>query len=105
VIGMGLYPALLALSLYAWQYYALSILGGLIWALVGGAYPNYLLEHTPADDRPAHLAWYNLMLNAAVLIGSLAGPALGALMGLVWAMALFGLLRAVAGLAILKWGD
>ncbi len=104
VIGMALYPILMALSSLVWQYYAVSILGGLVWAWVGGAYANYLLEHTPAHDRPAHLAWYNLVLNAAVLIGSLAGPALGASIGLTWALVVFGILRLLAGLAILKWG-
>jgi MFS family permease len=104
VIGMAMYPVLLALSNQVWQYYSLSILGGLVWAWVGGAYANYLLEHTPAHDRPAHLAWYNLILNAAVLIGSLAGPALGASIGLTWALIVFGILRLLAGLAILKWG-
>jgi MFS family permease len=104
VIGMALYPILMALSSEAWHYYGLSVVGGVVWAWVGGAYANYLLEHTPAGDRPAHLAWYNLVLNAAVLIGSLAGPALGASIGLTWALITFGILRFLAGLAILKWG-
>jgi MFS family permease len=105
VIGMAFYPVIMAVSSQVWQYYALSILGGFSWAMVGGAYANYLLEHTPPHDRPAHLSWYNLMLNAAVLIGSLAGPALGASVGLVWALVTFGVLRALAGFAILKWGE
>jgi MFS family permease len=105
VLGMAFYPVIMALTTQAWQYYALSILGGFVWAMVGGAYANYLLEHTPAHDRPAHLSWYNLVLNAAVLIGSLAGPAIGDWIGLVWALAIFGVLRALAGIAILKWGE
>jgi MFS family permease len=105
VIAMSLYPIIMALSSRVWEYYFLSILGGFVWAIVGGAYANYLLEHTPAHDRPAHLSWYNLVLNAAVLIGSLAGPALGSMIGLVWALFIFGFLRVFAGYAILKWGD
>lgn len=105
VIGMAAYPIIMALSTQVWEYYLLSVLGGFVWAMVSGAYANYLLEHTPADDRPAHLAWYNLVLNAAVLIGSLAGPLLGASIGLAWALIFFGILRVLAGFAILKWGD
>jgi MFS family permease len=104
VIGMAAYPILMAFSSQVWQYYALSVLGGLVWAWVGGAYANYLLEHTPAGDRPAHLAWYNVVLNAAVLIGSLAGPVLGDSIGLTSALIVFGILRLAAGFAILKWG-
>lgn len=58
-------------------YYALtSVIGGLAWALVGGALPNYLLEKVPPNDRPAYLAWYNLALNAAIFLGVLLGPLL-----------------------------
>ncbi|MEW6240550.1 MAG: MFS transporter [Chloroflexota bacterium] len=103
-VSMALYPILLALSSQVWQYYGISILGGFVWALVGGAYANYLLENTPADDRPSHLAWYNVVLNAAVLVGSLAGPALAGQIGLGAALILFGVLRLLSGLAILKWG-
>jgi MFS family permease len=103
-MSMALYPTLLALSTQVWQYYGISILGGFVWAMVGGAYANYLLENTPADDRPSHLAWYNMVLNAAVLVGSLAGPALAGQIGLAAALILFGVLRLLSGLAILKWG-
>lgn len=103
-IGMALYPVLMAFSGAVWQFYGLSILGGLAWALVGGAYANYLLERIPAHDRPSHLAWYNMILNAAVLFGSLAGPAIADGMGISAALILFGALRFMAGAAILKWG-
>ena len=72
--------------------------------MLGGAYANYLLEKIPPSDRPAHLAWYSLILNAAVLIGSLAGPALAANIGLNTALILFAVLRLLSGLVILKWG-
>ncbi|HEY5901787.1 MAG TPA: MFS transporter [Anaerolineales bacterium] len=104
VLGMGLYPILMALSSQVWHFYVLSFLGGLAWALVGGAYANYLLENTPAHDRPSHLAWYNMVLNAAVLFGSLAGPAFAESIGLAAALLIFGALRFLAGAAILKWG-
>lgn len=102
--GMAIYPIAMAFSSQAWHYYVISLIGGFVWAMVGGAYANYLLEHTPANDRPSHLAWYNVVLNAAILFGSLAGPAFSNVAGLVIALICFGILRLLSGLAILKWG-
>jgi MFS family permease len=104
VIGMALYPILMALSTEVWQFYLLSVIGGLVWAMVGGAYANYLLENIPADDRPAHLAWYNIVLNASVLFGSLLGPVIAGEIGIGTALIVFGVLRLFSGAAILKWG-
>lgn len=103
-IGMSLYPGLLALSRDFVGYYLVSAVGGFTWAMIGGASANYLLEKIPASDRPAHLVWYNIILNAAVLIGSLAGPSLAQTIGLGTALILFGVLRLLSGFAILKWG-
>jgi hypothetical protein len=63
-----------------------------------------MLEHIPANDRPSYLAWYNVTLNAAVLLGSLGGPAIADLFGLSNSLILFSILRLLAGMAILKWG-
>lgn len=104
VMGMSIYPIFLALSSNATQYYIVSAVGGFTWALVGGAYANYLLEKIPEDDRPAHLAWYSIVVNASVLTGSLAGPFLAGFTGLGVALIAFGFMRLLAGLAILKWG-
>jgi len=104
VIGMALYPGLLAVSSTAWHYYAISLIGGFVWAMVGGAYLNYLLEKCPENDRPAHVAWYNVVLNASVLVGSLAGPVIAGFTGLSLALLIFGVLRLAAGISILKWG-
>ncbi len=104
VIAMGLYPFFLALSRTALHYYAVSALGGLAWALAGGAYANYLLEHIPAAERPAYLAWYNVVLNACVLAGSLIGPLIASQIGLVAALFAFAAARILSGFAILKWG-
>jgi len=104
VMGMALYPILMALSSQVWHFYGYSLLGGFVWALVGGAYANYLLENIPDHDRPAHLAWYNMVLNASVLFGSLAGPAIADGIGIGAALIAFGVLRLFAGAAILKWG-
>jgi MFS family permease len=104
VAGMALYPVLIAFSQNAWHFYIVSMLGGLIWSLAGGSYANYMLEHIPPHDRPPHLAWYNVMLNIAVLAGSLGGPAIADQIGLFRALILIGILRFMSGLAILKWG-
>ena len=104
VLLLFFYPAALALSRNALHYYLVSAIGGIIWAMVAGAQPNYLLENIPAHDRPAYLAWYNIILNACILVGSLAGPFLAGYIGLSAALILFGVLRFLAGVAILKWG-
>jgi MFS family permease len=104
VAGMALYPFLLAAAHNVWQFYVVSFVGGSLWAMVNGAYINYLLENIPPNDRPVHLAWYSIMLNVAILASSLAGPTIAEVTGLVNALILFGVLRIVAGLAILKWG-
>ncbi len=105
VMGMGLYPFFLALSHTALDFYVVSAVGGLAWALAGGAYANYLLEYIPAGDRPAHLAWYNVILNASVLAGSLSGPVIATQIGLVNALFVFAGARFLAGFVILKWGQ
>ncbi len=104
LVGMGLYPLLLSVSTDLWHYYGVSAIGGVVWAMLGGAYANYLLENIPEQDRPAHLAWYSITANACVLIGSLAGPALAEAVGLSLALITFGALRVLAGFAMLKWG-
>ena len=104
VVGMCIYPLAMSISHSPLHYYLLSITGGFAWAMVAGAYANYLLEKIPDNDRPSHLAWYNIILNGAVLLGSLAGPLLAGFIGIGVALFAFGLMRLLAGLAILKWG-
>jgi len=104
VAGMAVYLFMLAAAHSVWQYYFLSFIGGFFFAMVNGAYINYMLENIPPDDRPSHLAWYTIILNTAILGSSLAGPAIAELTGLINALIIFGVLRILAGLAILKWG-
>lgn len=104
MIGMATYPILLALSHTVWQYYLVSLIGGFTWGLAGGAYANYLLEQIPEHDRPAHLAWYNIALNAAVLTSSFLGPLIADSVGLVAALMIFGGMRALAGMIVLRRG-
>jgi len=104
VVGLALYPLVLSISRNAPHFYIASLIGGFDFALLSGSYANYMLEHIPPDDRPSHLAWYTIILNAAVLIGSLGGPAIADGIGLFGALVLFALLRFLAGIYILKWG-
>jgi MFS family permease len=106
VILMACYPALMASggAFGMFSVLAASGLGGLGYALMIGAFLNYILERTPQDDRPAHLAWYNIAFNAAILIGSLLGPFVVTQLGFVVALALFAFSRVAAGLFIIKGG-
>jgi MFS family permease len=104
MVGMALYPFILALSHTVWHFYIVSLIGGFTWGLMGGAYANYLLERIPDHDRPAHLAWYNIALNAAILIASFLGPLVADSVGLVIALMIFAVLRLCAGFVVLRWG-
>jgi MFS family permease len=100
---MSAYPGILAVSPGLGLFLVASLVGGLGWSLIGGAVNNYVLERVPANDRPAHLAWYNMALNAAILLGSLGGPLLGNWLHLRLALALCAALRMVAAFAISRW--
>jgi MFS family permease len=99
---LSLFPILTAFGTV--PYILANIAGGLAWAMAGGALFNYLFENMPENDRPAYLAWYILVSNAAILIGSLAGPPIAQLIGFSTALIIFGFGRLLAGLALLRWG-
>jgi MFS family permease len=105
LFSMALYPIGLALSSNSLGFYITSAIGGLASSLATGGYVNYLLEHIPAHDRPAYLAWYNVVLNICVLAGSLFGPVVANAIGLTAALYVFAAARAVAGVAIFRWGE
>ncbi len=73
VLLMSLHPLLTAFTTSLPAFLLASLVGGAAWSLVGGAVGNYRLEKVPNTDRPAYLEWYNLALNAGVLLGSLGG--------------------------------
>jgi predicted MFS family arabinose efflux permease len=81
-----------------------AVVGGLGWGLANGALLNYLIDRAPADDRPAHMAWYNIALNLGILIGSSGGAVLETAIGPRYALLVGGILRALAGLVFLIWG-
>lgn len=97
---ISLYPAILALSTGPALFLLASIMGGTGWALAGGAVGNYVLEKTPDDSRPSYLAWYNMALQAGVLLGALAAPALAGWWGLTIGLVFAAVCRLLTGLAI-----
>jgi hypothetical protein len=97
---LAIYPLLTAYMPDLGWYLFTSVLGGVAWALVGGALPTYLFEQVPQDDRPAYLAWYNLALNAAVLLGVLLGPLLADWFDLQIALALSFVFRFASALVM-----
>ncbi|MCB0109845.1 MAG: MFS transporter, partial [Caldilineaceae bacterium] len=97
---LSLYPLLTGYMTGLGMYVLVSVIGGLAWSLVGAAIGNYLLENVPATERPPYLAWYNLALNLAILLGSLLGPVLADQVGLVAALTISFVGRALGGLAI-----
>ena len=103
-LGIFLSTLVFLYSYPVWLYMASQLLGGIGWALLGGGLINYLLEKIPAHDRPPYLAWYNLVVNAAVLLCGLLAPQLSNLVGLFWAMGACAAVALVAGVVILKWG-
>jgi MFS family permease len=104
VLLLAGYPAVTAVMQGPAVFLAVSLLGGLGWSLAGGGIANYILERTPNDDRPAHLAWYNLALNAAILLGSLLGPLLAGWIGLTAALIVAAIARALSGVLIWRRG-
>jgi MFS family permease len=100
---LGCYPLLAAFSLNVPMLVLTSVVGGLAWSVMAGSLGNYMLEQAPEHDRPAYLSWYNLALNAAVLMGSLSGSLLAGWIGLVPTLVLAGLLRALSAVALWRW--
>ncbi|MCS7260603.1 MAG: MFS transporter [Anaerolineae bacterium] len=103
---MAFYPGLMVFGvpLGMAAVLAASCLGGIGYAWMSGAFLNYILERAPQHDRPPYLAWYNIVFNAAILIGSLLGPSTATSLGFVPALALFAVARVAAGLFIIKGG-
>jgi MFS family permease len=104
MVLLSIYPTLLSMATGAGLYLVANFIGGFAWALAGGAIYNYLLERVPAETRAAHLAWFTVAANAAILIGSLSGPVIAGFMTLNLALLIFALARLAAGIAIMRWG-
>jgi len=104
LVMLGIYPVLLGISTGPTLYLITSLVGGFAWSVAGGAYYNYLLENVPPADRPAHLAWFTIGANAAILVASIIGPLVGNWLGLSGALIVLGAIRMLTGFSIARWG-
>ncbi len=68
------------------------------WGITSGGLINNLMDQTPEDDRPAHMALYQMVLNLGILIGSLLGPAVSEMVGLRTAIIVGGILRVISAI-------
>jgi MFS family permease len=99
-----IYPLLLGVAKGPGLYYLACLIGGGVFALLNSGLINRLIERVPANDRPAHMAIHNLVLNIGVLIGSLLGPVVADWMGIQPAILLSAGLRLLAAGLFLLWG-
>ncbi len=99
-----LFPLLYGIARSASVIYLNNIIGGVIWAGLYNATTNRLMERVPEDDRPAHMALHNLVMNLGILGGSLLGSTLGETMGLRPAMLLAAALRMIGSYLLWKYG-
>ncbi len=97
------YPLLTGLAWDSTLYWIASLSGGIAWGVTGIAMFNRLMERVPADDRPAHMAWHNIVLNLGILGGSLLGAGLGEWVGLRDSLLIATALRVVSALALWLW--
>jgi len=102
VFLMSGYPFLTGITRDLSLFLVTSIYGGAAWSLAGGALGNYLLEIIPAGERPAYLGWYMVVMNAAALLGSLTGPFLAGIFGIIPTLFLVAFLR-LASTAGIEW--
>ncbi len=105
VLIISMYPALLSMANDSTLYLVASIMGGTGWALAGGAVGNFVLEKTPDDSRPSYLAWYNMSLQAGVLLGALIAPVMAGWWGLTIGLAFAAVCRFLTGLAIWRTNE
>jgi MFS family permease len=104
VLGYAGFPLFIGLSPTVTGYMLGCAVGGIGWGFLGGALANRLMERVPADDRPAHMALFNLTLNLGVLVGSLLAPLMGNLAGLQMAMLIGSVLRILSAGVLWRWG-
>jgi MFS family permease len=101
---LAIYPLLTALAQGMPLLLVASLTGGATWAILSGGLSNRLLESVPEDNRPVHLALYNMALNVAVLSGTLLSPSVANIIGLRETLILAFVLRLISSLALHRWG-
>jgi len=104
ILGYASFPLFIGLLPTVTGYLLGCVFGGIGWGFLGGALANRLMERVPEDERPAHMALFNLTLNLGVLIGSLIAPLLGDRTGLQTAMLIGGMVRILSAGVLWRWG-
>jgi MFS family permease len=104
VLGYAAFPLFIGMWPTIPSYMAGAAIGGIGWGFLGGSVGNRLMERVPEDDRPSHMALFNITLNLGVLIGSLFGPVLGDWTGLQAAMLIGGIVRILSAGVLWRWG-
>lgn len=104
VLGYAAFPLFIGLVPTVPAYMLGAAAGGIGWGFLGGALGNRLMERVPENDRPAHMALFNITLNLGVLAGSLMGPVLGDWAGLQAAMVIGGVVRILSAVVLWRWG-
>lgn len=104
VLGFAAFPLFIGLWPTVLSYMVGAVIGGIGWGFLGGATANRLMEKVPDDDRPLHMALFNIIVNLGVLTGSLLGPVVGVWTGLQAAMLIGGVLRLLSSLVLWRWG-
>lgn len=104
ILGFAAFPLSIGLVPTVPAYMVGAAVGGIGWGFLGGALANRLMERVPEDDRPAHMALFNLTLNVGVLAGSLLGPVLSGITGIQAAMVIGGVLRILSAGILWRWG-
>ncbi len=87
-------------SFQRWIYLLHSLIGGIGWAWIAGGLINFVLERIPANDRPSHLAWFNLINNAAALLCGLLAPLIAGWVGMAATLLLAAALRLAVGVSL-----
>ncbi|MBN1230477.1 MAG: MFS transporter [Anaerolineales bacterium] len=78
-------------------YLIMMAFGGSIWGLCNGGVTDRLMEIVPENDRPAHMALYNVLTNFGMMLGSLLGPLVGTWLGVRTGILIAGGLRVIGG--------
>lgn len=104
MVGLASFPILMSFAREFWLYLAASIVGAFSWVVLAIALINYLYDNTPGTNRAKYLSYYIMASNAAILLGSLGGPFIAGQIGYAPALFLFGVLRLLAGVAVLLIG-
>lgn len=103
-VVLALNALALAFAQDATLYFVSVVVGGIGSGILSTAQYNYNLDNVPAAERSNWLGINMFAGNAAVLLGSLAGPLLAGLSGQRGTFLIFAALRLLIGLVIIRWG-